>query len=136
MSLLHNTWVILHELAPWLLLGAVLSAFIHKFLPSGFIHRQLQGNTGVLKAVFLGIPLPLCSCGVIPAGLGLKRDGSGDGPTIGFIISTPQTGVDSLLVSASFLGWPFAIFKATGGVHDGPPTSTQPLVHTTVVIRP
>jgi uncharacterized membrane protein YraQ (UPF0718 family)/copper chaperone CopZ len=64
-----------------------------------------------MKAVALGVPLPLCSCGVIPAGLGLKKDGASDGATVGFLISTPQTGVDSLLVSASFLGWPFTIYK-------------------------
>jgi uncharacterized membrane protein YraQ (UPF0718 family)/copper chaperone CopZ len=65
----------------------------------------------VAKAVALGVPLPLCSCGVIPTGLGLKKDGASDGAAVGFLISTPQTGVDSLLVSASFLGWPFTIFK-------------------------
>ena len=55
--------------------------------------------------------MPLCSCGVIPTGLGLKKEGASDGAAIGFLISTPQTGVDSIMVSASFLGWPFAIFK-------------------------
>jgi hypothetical protein len=64
----------------------------------------------------LGVPLPLCSCGVIPAGLGLKKDGASDGAAIGFLISTPQTGVDSLLVSASFLGWPFTIFKCVSAL--------------------
>lgn len=63
------------------------------------------------KAVFLGIPLPLCSCGVIPAGIGLKKNGASDGAALGFLISTPQTGVDSVFVSASVFGWPFAIFK-------------------------
>jgi uncharacterized membrane protein YraQ (UPF0718 family) len=57
------------------------------------------------------VPLPLCSYGVIPAALGLRRDGAGKGAAIGFLISTPQTGVDSILVSASFLGLPFALFK-------------------------
>lgn len=65
----------------------------------------------MLKAVGIGVPLPLCSCGVIPAGLGLKKDGASDGACIAFLISTPQTGVDSILVSGSFLGWPFALFK-------------------------
>ena len=65
----------------------------------------------MLKAVGIGVPLPLCSCGVIPAGLGLKKDGASDGACIAFLISTPQTGVDSILVSGSFLGWPFAVFK-------------------------
>ena len=64
-----------------------------------------------MKSVLLGVPLPLCSCGVIPAGIGLKNDGASDGAAVGFLISTPQTGIDSVLVSASFFGWPFAIFK-------------------------
>lgn len=63
------------------------------------------------RAVLLGVPLPLCSCGVIPAGLGLRKDGASDGAAVGFLIATPQTGVDSFLVSGSLLGWPFAAFK-------------------------
>jgi uncharacterized membrane protein YraQ (UPF0718 family)/copper chaperone CopZ len=119
MSIISNIWMTFHELAPWLLLGTIISSLLHKFLPTGFIHQQLQGKKGVLKAVMLGVPLPLCSCGVIPAGLGLKKDGSSDGATIGFIISTPQTGIDSILVSASFLGWPFAIFKVIAAAVTG-----------------
>jgi uncharacterized membrane protein YraQ (UPF0718 family)/copper chaperone CopZ len=63
--------------------------------------------------------MPLCSCGVIPAALGLKRDGASNGATMGFLISTPQTGVDSILVSASFLGLPFAIFKVLSALITG-----------------
>lgn len=104
-------WAITLELAPWLLLGAVIAGVLHVALPPGFVKRAFVGRRGVLTAVALGVPLPLCSCGVIPAGLGLKKDGASDGAAVGFLISTPQTGVDSVLVSASFLGWPFAIFK-------------------------
>lgn len=104
-------WSILVELAPWLFLGAMAAAVLHVVLPAGWLERQLSGYGGVAKAVALGVPLPLCSCGVIPAGLGLKRDGASDGSAVGFLISTPQTGVDSVLVAATFLGWPFALFK-------------------------
>ena len=99
------------ELAPWLLLGMLISGVLHVWLPKDFIKRRFQGFGGVVKSVLLGVPLPLCSCGVIPAGIGLKNDGASDGSAVGFLISTPQTGVDSILVSASFFGWPFAIFK-------------------------
>jgi uncharacterized protein len=109
--MLNASWHILIELAPWLLLGMVIAGLLHGLLPADFSKRQLQGNSGVLKAVGLGVPLPLCSCGVIPAGLGLKKDGASDGAAMAFLISTPQTGVDSILVSSSFLGWPFAFFK-------------------------
>jgi uncharacterized membrane protein YraQ (UPF0718 family)/copper chaperone CopZ len=109
--MLNTTWNILVELAPWLLLGTIIAGLLHGLLPADFSKKQLQGNSGVLKAVGLGVPLPLCSCGVIPAGLGLKKDGASDGAALAFLISTPQTGVDSILVSSSFLGWPFAFFK-------------------------
>ena len=128
MSLVLNSWTILCQLAPWLLLGMLLSGLLHVFLPAGFVRRKFHGFGGVIKSVLLGVPLPLCSCGVVPAGIGLKNQGASNGAAVGFLISTPQTGVDSILVSASFFGWPFAIFKMAtaaitgvlGGVVDGP----------------
>jgi uncharacterized membrane protein YraQ (UPF0718 family)/copper chaperone CopZ len=109
--MLDAIWQVWLQLSPWLLLGAAAAGAMHVLLPRNFARRQFRGYGGVGKAVALGVPLPLCSCGVIPAGLGLKKDGASDGAAVGFLISTPQTGVDSLLVSASFLGWPFTIFK-------------------------
>ncbi len=119
MTMLAAIWDILLELAPWLLLGMGFAGLLHVLLPADLIQRQLRGHAGVLKAVALGVPLPLCSCGVIPAGLGLKRDGASNGSSVGFLISTPQTGVDSILVSASFLGWPFALFKVAAAFVTG-----------------
>jgi hypothetical protein len=104
-------WKILGQLAPWLLLGMLFSGLLSVLLPPGFIKRRFQGFLGVVKAVLFGVPLPLCSCGVVPAGIGLKNQGASSGASVGFLISTPQTGIDSILVSASFFGWPFAIFK-------------------------
>jgi len=118
-QLLLTMWSILLSLAPWLLLGMAIAGLLHVLLPRDFVHRQLNGRWGVLKAVALGVPLPLCSCGVIPAGLGLKQDGASNGAAVGFLISTPQTGVDSILVSASFLGWPFALFKVLSAAVTG-----------------
>ncbi len=99
------------ELSPWLLLGMLISGVLHVALPKNFVRKRFRGFSGVVQSVLLGVPLPLCSCGVIPAGIGLKNDGASDGAAVGFLISTPQTGIDSVLVSASFFGWPFAIFK-------------------------
>ena len=104
-------WSVTCQLAPWLLFGMLLSGMLHVLLPAGFIRRRFQGVSGVFQAVAFGVPLPLCSCGVVPAGVGLKNDGASDGASVGFLISTPQTGIDSVLVSVSFFGWPFAIFK-------------------------
>jgi len=111
MSFVYAIWLTLCELAPWLLLGMALSGLLHVALPAKFVRQKLRGLSGVLKSVAIGVPLPLCSCGVIPAGIGLKKDGASNGAAVGFLISTPQTGVDSILVSASFFGWPFAVFK-------------------------
>ncbi len=64
-----------------------------------------------LNASLLGIPMPLCSCGVIPTGISLFRNGASRGSTNSFLISTPQTGIDSILVTYSMLGLPFAIIR-------------------------
>jgi hypothetical protein len=134
-SLLQAIWGVLLALAPWLLLGAAIAGVLHVVLPDDFVRRHLRGRGAVLKAVLLGVPLPLCSCGVIPAGLGLKKDGASDGASVGFLISTPQTGVDSVLVSAGLLGWPFALFKigaaaATGLVGGWLADALRPTGHT------
>lgn len=108
LSAIWNIWL---ELSPWLLLGAMAAGLMHVIVPSSWMKKHLTGQLGVLKAVAIGVPLPLCSCGVIPVGLGLQKDGASKGAAVGFLISTPQTGVDSVLVSGSMLGWPFAILK-------------------------
>jgi uncharacterized membrane protein YraQ (UPF0718 family)/copper chaperone CopZ len=109
--MLPAIWNILNELSPWLLLGAVVAGLMQLLIPAGSLQRFLTGRSGILASVLVGIPLPLCSCSVIPVGIGLRRDGASSGAAVGFLISTPQTGVDSVLVSGSMLGWPFAIFK-------------------------
>lgn len=112
-SFFASLWQILLELSPSLLFGLLIAGLMYAYLPAGFVHRGLSGNDArtVIRASLIGVPLPLCSCGVIPTALGLRKDGASPGATTAFLISTPQTGVDSILVSAAFLGWPFAIFK-------------------------
>ncbi len=106
-------WGILLELAPSLLVGLLIAGLIHAYVPSAVIRRGLSRPDlgSVVRASVVGVPLPLCSCGVIPTALGLRRQGASPGAATSFMISTPQTGVDSILVTAAFLGWPFAIFK-------------------------
>lgn len=117
----HHVWQVLLELSPWLLGGLAMAGLLHGLLPPRFIERHLGCSrfTSVLKAVLLGVPMPLCSCGVIPAALGIRRQGASNGAAIGFLISTPQTGVDSILVSGAFLGWPFAWFKVFSALLTG-----------------
>ena len=110
-TFIQEAWHTTLLLAPWLFLGAFSAGLVHKVLPAGWMKRHFNGPSGVLKAVTLGIPMPLCSCGVIPAGLSIKKQGGSSGASMAFMISTPQTGIDSILVAASFLGWPLAIFK-------------------------
>jgi uncharacterized membrane protein YraQ (UPF0718 family)/copper chaperone CopZ len=107
----ESMWDILLELAPWLLVGVAVAALLHVVVPADFMRRHLAGRWGVLKAAAIGVPLPLCSCSVIPVGLSLRQHGASRGAALAFLISTPQTGVDSILVSAGLLGWPFALFK-------------------------
>lgn len=109
----YQIWQILLELSPSLLLGLLVAGALQAFLPSDFLSRRMKkrNSASVFKAVLFGIPIPLCSCGVIPATLALYRQGASKGASTGFLISTPQTGVDSILVTASFLGWPFTLFK-------------------------
>jgi len=116
---LQTVWEILCQLSPWMLLGTLIAGLLHVFLPAGFLRKSLRGTGGVFKAVALGVPLPLCSCGVIPTGIGLKNDDVSNGASVGFLISTPQTGVDSILVAAAFLGWPFALFKVLAAAVTG-----------------
>jgi uncharacterized membrane protein YraQ (UPF0718 family)/copper chaperone CopZ len=118
---LDNCWDILLELAPWLMIGLLVAGALHTLLPPRFIYRHLGGGdmTAVIKAVILGVPMPLCSCSVIPAAIGIKKEGASDGASMGFLISTPQTGVDSIAVSVAFLGWPFALFKLAAAAVTG-----------------
>ena len=102
---------VIEMMMPWILMGAVLMGVLHVTLPTGFFRRATAGRRGVARAVFLGVPLPLCSCGVIPVAVGMRRSGSSKSATMAFLVSTPQTGVDSLLVTGGFFGWTFALYR-------------------------
>lgn len=108
---ISQVWLTLAELAPWFLFGALVAGLLHGFAPSGFVRRRFSGSQGVVWSVLFGIPLPLCSCAVIPTGIGLRRNGASEGSSVAFLIATPQTGVDSVFVTAAFLGWTFAFYK-------------------------
>jgi len=106
-------WQLTMEMAPWLLLGFLFAGILKAWFPEHKVKRYLgRGNRyGVLNASIFGVPLPLCSCGVIPAGMSLYQNGAGKGATTSFMISTPQTGVDSIMATYSLLGLPFAIIR-------------------------
>ncbi|MGE4299521.1 MAG: SO_0444 family Cu/Zn efflux transporter [Desulfovibrionaceae bacterium] len=107
------SWEVLRASAPYMLLGFAMAGLLKAFLPDDFVTRHLGGGgTGsVLKAAVLGIPLPLCSCGVIAAAAGLRGQGAGKGATASFLIATPETGVDSIAVTYGLLDPLMAVFR-------------------------
>ena len=104
---------LLNEMSPYLLFGFLIAGILHEFVPRKIYSTKLAGNkfSSVLLAALFGIPLPLCSCGVIPTAASLRKAGASKGATVSFLISTPQTGVDSILATASLIGIPFAIIR-------------------------
>lgn len=104
---------LLNEMSPYLLLGFLIAGILHEFVPQRIYSKQLSKNNfrSVIIAALIGVPLPLCSCGVIPTAMSLRREGVSKGATTSFLISTPQTGVDSIIATASLLGIPFAIIR-------------------------
>ena len=104
---------ILGEMAPFLLLGFFFAGILYAFIPQQKINRYLGGKSlrSSFNAALFGVPLPICSCGVIPTGISLYKNGASKGSTNSFLISTPQTGIDSILVTYSLLGLPFALIR-------------------------
>lgn len=113
LNVFYEIWVLVCEMAPYLLLGFLLAGLMHEFVPKSLSRRYLSGRSmkSVLWAALFGVPLPLCSCGVIPTAMGLRREGAGKGATIAFLIATPQTGVDSIVATYSLMGLPFALIR-------------------------
>lgn len=105
-------WNVLLDMAPYLLLGFLVAGLLSVFFSPGTIERHLGGRGfwPVIKASLLGLPLPLCSCGVIPVAASLRKHGASRGATVAFLISTPQTGAENIAITYSLLGGVFAIF--------------------------
>ena len=114
MNLLSAIWQTAQAMAPWLLFGflvaGILSLAISPALVCRFLGR-VAGKKAVALAVLIGVPLPLCSCGVLPLAASMKRSGASRGAIAAFLISTPQTGVDSFFATGSLLGWCFALTR-------------------------
>ncbi len=112
-SVIIGFWLVLAEMAPYLLLGFAIAGALSVFISQGFVERHLGRRSvgSIIKATLLGIPLPLCSCGVIPVAASLRKHGATRAATTSFLLSTPQTGVDSILVTYSLMGPVFAIFR-------------------------
>lgn len=105
-------WQILGEMSPYLLFGFLIAGILSVLILPEVVEKHLgqKGLLSVIKAALIGIPLPLCSCSVIPIAASLKKSGASNGATISFLISTPQNGVDSIMVLFALLGPVFAVF--------------------------
>jgi uncharacterized membrane protein YraQ (UPF0718 family)/copper chaperone CopZ len=112
-GILNAIYATFVEMAPYLLLGLTFAGLLHILFKQEFVARHLGGGglAAVVKAAVLGVPLPLCSCGVVPTALSLRKSKASDGATVSFLISTPQTGVDSIVATYGLLGPVFAVFR-------------------------
>lgn len=108
-SLIHLT----NEMSFWLLIGFLFAGILNVVVSNNLVSKYLGKSNlkSIINASLLGVPLPLCSCGVIPTGVAIHQNGSSKSAAVSFLISTPQTGVDSIMVTYSLLGLPFAIVR-------------------------
>lgn len=112
-NFLEAIWGIFLEMSPYLLLGFLIAGILNVVVTKKLVTRYL-GKRGIwssVKAAILGVPLPLCSCGVIPTGISFRKNGASAGATNSFLISTPQTGVDSMLITYSMMNIYWAILR-------------------------
>lgn len=112
-QVLAQAWYLTSEMAPYLLLGFLVAGLLHVFFTEQWVQRHL-GQAGlyqIAKAVVIGIPLPLCSCGVIPVAAGIRRQGGSRGAVAAFTAATPQTGVDAIAATVGMLGWVFTAIR-------------------------
>lgn len=125
MNLVFNViiaiWEVSQQMAPYLLLGFLAAGILSRVLNGARVERFLGGNglKGSIKAALVGIPLPLCSCGVIPVTASLRKQGAGKGAAASFLTSTPQTGMDSILASYALMGWAFTIARVVAAFVTG-----------------
>ncbi len=110
---LRETAVFFDEMAVYLVFGFLVAGIIHVFMPEGTILKHLGKDnwSSVIKSSLAGIPLPLCSCGVIPVAASLRKKGASRGAVLSFLISTPQIGTESFMITYSLIGWVFGLFR-------------------------
>ncbi len=118
MSLVNNFVSLFVESAPWLMLGLLIAGLIKQLVPEKWLQRHLSGSgfKPVMKGALIGAPLPLCSCGVIPAAVGLRRAGASKASTTSFLVATPETGVDSVSLTYAMMGPVMAIVRPIAAI--------------------
>lgn len=106
-------WQMVTKMTPFLFLGFLFAGILHVAVPKRFFTNYLSQNSfkSVFLAALFGIPLPLCSCGVLPTAMSLRKEGASKGATTAFLTATPQTGIDSILATYSVFGLAFTIIR-------------------------
>ena len=120
-NIVTNFWMVLSMMAPYLLLGFFMAGLLSTLISAERVERHLGGRGvwPVIKAALLGMPIPLCSCAVIPVSASLRRHGASKGSTVSFLISTPETGVDGIAATWGVMGGAFAIFRVVVALVSG-----------------
>ena len=110
---LKNIYLLLSAMSLYILIGLILAGILKQIIPNDFVSKHLGKNStlSVIKATLFGIPLPVCSCSVIPLAKSLQKEGASRGAVQSFLISTPITGIDSIMATYSFFGWLFTIYR-------------------------
>lgn len=116
MQLIDNFVLLFIESAPYLLLGMLIAGLIHQLLPKRWVETVLGSNNSVVTAAVIGAPLPLCSCSVIPVAMGIRRSGASKASTASFLVSTPETGVDSIGITYALMGPAMAIARPIAAI--------------------
>jgi len=117
MQYISQFFMALYELSnamsPYIIFGLLFAGIMHELVPDSLVRKHLGNSSvgAVIKATLFGIPLPVCSCGVIPLATAMKKSGASSGATLSFLISTPITGIDSILATYGMFGWAFTLYR-------------------------
>ncbi len=121
MLYLNNLWSLFVDMSFYIVIGLLCTGILHAFVKKDVVLKHIgkKSTASVIKASVLGVPLPLCSCGVVPTAIYLGKSGGSKGAVVSFLTSTPQTGVDSIIATYGMMGPLFAIYRAVAAFISG-----------------
>ena len=121
LDFIEKFWTLLCQMAPYLLFGFLMGGIFSVFLSKKWLEKELGKSDffSIFKASLIGVPMPLCSCSVLPVAFSMSRHGASPAAVVAFLVSTPQTGVDSIFANYAVLGLPFAIFRPIAALISG-----------------
>ncbi len=120
-SFVFNFYDLFIDMSFYIVIGLIFTGILHVYIKKEWITKQIgkKGLDSVVKSSVIGVPLPLCSCGVVPTAIQLGKSGASKGAVTSFLTSTPQTGVDSLIATYGMMGGFFAVFRAVAAFVSG-----------------